>query len=84
MLELLLFVLLAAAKIPGTVVYEVTNSPEEKKQIRIGHPAGVIEVESDAKYDDGQTEITRAAISRTARRIMDGNVYIRSSVFNRD
>jgi 2-methylaconitate cis-trans-isomerase PrpF len=66
-----------AAKIPGSVVYEMIKKPEEKNQIRIGHPSGVIEVEVGAKYDNVQTEITRAAISRTARRIMDGYVYVR-------
>lgn len=66
-----------AAKIPGSIVNEVTEKPEVKKVIRIGHPAGVFEVEVDAKYDNGQTEITRAAIDRTARRIMDGYVYVR-------
>jgi hypothetical protein len=50
-------------------------------KINIGHPAGVIPVESVAEMVDGQVQIKRAAFYRTARRIMDGYVYVRKSVF---
>ena len=43
--------------------------------IRIGHPAGVIDVE--AKFADGQ--LTRVAFSRTARRLMEGYAFVRNS-----
>ena len=66
----------SAAVIPGTVVYEQIDRPREKSLIRIGHPAGVIDIEMASDITDGKVSITRAAISRTARRIMDGNVYV--------
>lgn len=66
-----------AAKIPGTIVYRVTENPKEKSCIRIGHPAGVIEVNAEAKYENEQVTVTKAAVTRTARRIMDGYVYAR-------
>ncbi len=66
----------SAAVIPGTVVYEQINKPREKKLLRIGHPAGVIDIEMASDLADGKVAITRAAISRTARRIMDGSVYV--------
>jgi len=65
----------AAARIPGTVVYEATN-PAAQKVIRIGHPAGVIDIEVAAAVKDGKATLTRAAISRTARRLMDGYAYV--------
>jgi methylitaconate Delta-isomerase len=65
----------AAARIPGTVVHEATN-PAAEKIIRIGHPAGVIDIEVAAAAKDGKITLTRAAISRTARRLMDGYAYI--------
>jgi 2-methylaconitate cis-trans-isomerase PrpF len=65
----------AAARIPGTVVHEVTN-PKVGKLIRIGHPAGVIDIEVDATCKDGKVALTRAAISRTARRLMEGYAYV--------
>ena len=66
----------SAAVIPGTVVYEQINKPREKKLLRIGHPAGVIDIEMASDLAEGKVAITRAAISRTARRIMDGSVYV--------
>ena len=66
----------SAAVIPGTVVYEQIDKPREKKLLRIGHPAGVIDIEMASDLADGKVAITRAAISRTARRIMDGSVYV--------
>ena len=62
----------AAAKIPGTLVHEAIPHIDSISTIRIGHPAGIIEIE--AAVENG--EVTRAAFSRTARRIMEGYVYV--------
>jgi 2-methylaconitate cis-trans-isomerase PrpF len=66
----------AASKIPGTVVYEAVDGADKKKIIRIGHPAGVIDIEVDVETVAGHSTLKRAAISRTARRLMDGTVYV--------
>lgn len=63
-----------AAKIPGTIVSEIVNGTEPL--VRIGHPAGLIEIEVAVKKKGDQIEVDRAAFGRTARRIMDGHVYI--------
>ncbi len=67
----------SAARIPGTIVHELLR-PQARDSliIRIGHPAGVIPVEAAAIAENDAYRITRAAIYRTARRIMDGQVYI--------
>ena len=62
----------AAAKIPGTIVSELVR-PVEGDIIRLGHSSGVTEV--DMKMD-GET-VLKGGVTRTARRIMDGYVYIR-------
>ncbi|MBP2641289.1 MAG: hypothetical protein H6Q66_2240 [Firmicutes bacterium] len=67
----------AAAKIPGSVVNEAIVDVEQKSCIRIGHPAGVIEVEVAVENQAGQVVLKRAAMSRTARRIMEGYAYVR-------
>ena len=64
----------AAAKIPGTIVNQVTHS--KSPVVRIGHPAGVIDIEVEAIADGDVIKLERAAFGRTARRIMDGYVYI--------
>lgn len=62
-----------AACIPGTVVHAVRASrPWAKNLINIGHPSGVIDVEAVVEGD----EVKRAAFARTARRIMEGYVYV--------
>jgi 2-methylaconitate cis-trans-isomerase PrpF len=64
-----------AACIPGTVVAQVrARRPWSDKQINIGHPSGVIDVE--AEVVDG--DVKRAAFARTARRIMEGYVWVRN------
>ncbi|SMB93409.1 methylitaconate delta2-delta3-isomerase [Thermanaeromonas toyohensis ToBE] len=63
-----------AAAIPGTVVYEV--AARHSGNIRIGHPAGIIDIEVGVELKNGEIKVTRAAVGRTARRIMDGYVYI--------
>lgn len=66
----------AAAVIPGTVVNEQAAGPLAKPVLKIGHPSGVIDIEVAAEVKDGAVVLKRAAISRTARRIMDGYVYV--------
>ena len=62
-----------AASIPGTVVAEVrAGQAKWGYQINIGHPCGIIPVE--AEVENGV--VRRAAFARTARRIMEGYVFI--------
>ena len=62
----------AAMRTKGTVAWEACGGCENKT-LRIGHPSGVITVDVDA--DD---EVVKAVkVFRTARRIMDGQVYIK-------
>ena len=72
-----------AARIPGSVLWEQLSEEARKETVlRIGHPAGIIPVEAAAEERDGEIFITRAAFYRTARKIMDGQVYIKNSVFD--
>jgi hypothetical protein len=68
----------AAAKIPGTLVYRMIPGIDRIDIIQIGHPAGVIQIE--AVVEKGI--VTRAAFARTARRIMDGYVYVPKDRFD--
>lgn len=67
-----------AAAVPGTVVYELVKQTEAGR-VRIGHPSGVMTmfpyVEDGTKPLD-EIRVTGVAVQRTARRIMDGIVYI--------
>src|SRR5690606_10202125 len=67
-----------AANLPGTVVHAVAQHFPDGV-VRIGHPTGVFPVRI-ALAEDG--EIQEASYVRTARRIMEGTVYVRESVLN--
>jgi 2-methylaconitate cis-trans-isomerase PrpF len=67
----------AAALIPGTLVHRAARpDPENPGRIRIGHPSGVMGIEATIEWQDGQPVMRRAAVERTARRIMEGTVYV--------
>lgn len=68
----------AAARVEGSIVYNLLDeSAKQGTVLRIGHPAGVIGVEAEVKGG----KITRLGVYRTARKIMDGFVYVKKSVF---
>jgi 2-methylaconitate cis-trans-isomerase PrpF len=72
----------AAVRVPGTIAYEVLREEAKSRMtVQIGHPGGVIPVEAEATYKNDQVKLTRIGVYRTARRIMDGYVYVRKSVF---
>ncbi|MEG2651480.1 MAG: PrpF domain-containing protein [Eubacterium sp.] len=72
----------AIARIPGSIIYDlISDSAKNETVLRIGHPSGIISVEAEAKECNGQVDITRLGVYRTARIIMDGNVFIRKTIF---
>lgn len=64
----------AAANIKGTIIHEIVGPAlgDEVTRLRIGHPFGVMTV--TAKPDGNG--VKSGTIGRTARRIMDGWVYV--------
>ncbi len=70
-----------ALKIPGTVASEIANPSEEKaNEIRIEHPSGWIDITLDIECQHGKWNIIRAGAIRTARKIMDGFVYVPDNI----
>ena len=68
-----------AAAIPGTVVNELLGS-RRAPQIRFGHPSGVMAVGAEADLRAGKWIVTKAVMSRSARRLMEGAVFIPSAL----
>ena len=72
----------AAARIPGSIVTDVMREEAKSRiAIEIGHPGGAITVESEAEIIDGIVKLKRAAFYRTARKIMEGYVFVKKTVF---
>jgi 2-methylaconitate cis-trans-isomerase PrpF len=70
----------AAARINGSVVEALLGERGAKeRRITIGHPGGAIPVISEMETTPGGFSLKNAAILRTARIIMKGQVYLRFS-----
>lgn len=65
----------AAVRIPGTIPQEIVGA--HKGIVRIGHPSGIIEVDSVVRAEAGEVKVVRCNIFRTGRRIAEGKVYLK-------
>ncbi|MDD4321299.1 MAG: PrpF domain-containing protein, partial [Acidaminococcaceae bacterium] len=71
---------IVAANTKGTLVNKiVANANGTCNKLKIGHPFGIMEVESELEKtpDPDEVEVSCAMIGRTARRLMEGFVYVR-------
>lgn len=65
----------AAAAVPGTLVHR-TARPGADGRIRFGHPSGTLSVGAEARMEGGQWVVSKALMSRSARRLMEGWVRV--------
>ena len=69
-----------AAFVPGTIVHELAKHTPGQQTTRIGHPSGVMTLYpylDDPAKPLNEINVSGVAVQRTARRIMDGTLYIR-------
>jgi hypothetical protein len=64
-----------AAAIPGTLV-NLAAGGIERQSVTFGHPSGTLRVGAEAKLIDGNWQVTKAIMSRSARVLMEGSVRI--------
>ena len=64
-----------AAAIPGTLV-NLAAGGGVRTAVRFGHPSGTLRVGAEAKQVDGQWNVTKATMSRSARVLMEGWVRV--------
>jgi hypothetical protein len=67
--------LAAAAAIPGTLVNAIVG-PGREGHIRVGHPSGMLSVGADVVRSDDRWWVSKVTLSRSARRLMEGWVYV--------
>lgn len=70
-----------AAAIEGTVVHEVSHATMPE-QLRLGHPAGIMEVGAKVRRRGPAWEVESVTTQRTARRIMEGFVLVPQHVLD--
>lgn len=74
-----------AANTPGTIVNEIVCGEGRKPDnhvthVRIGHPWGIMDAYADLRDEsDGTHTVLSGNLDRTARRIMEGCVYVRDN-----
>ena len=64
-----------AAAIPGTLV-NLAAGGTERTAVRFGHPSGTLRVGAEATLVDGQWQVSKAIMSRSARVLMEGWVRV--------
>lgn len=74
-----------ATLIEGTVVHALVRpGPAEERTVRIGHPAGVIEVGVAVRRRNDEWVAEKVVTRRTARRLMEGYACVPASVWPPD
>src|SRR5262249_45528610 len=67
-----------AAAVAGTVVHEVSRAATTER-LRLGHPAGIMEVGAKVYQRGSGWEVESVTTQRTARRIMEGVILVPQS-----
>ncbi|CAI3789195.1 2-methyl-aconitate isomerase [Pseudomonas sp. MM227] len=70
-----------AAVIPGTVINRLVPD-SAGRQIRFGHPSGSLAVGAEARQTEGTWVVSKAVMSRSARRLMEGSVLVPSDTLS--
>lgn len=68
---------IAVAALEGSVVNKLISPQAFTENVRIGHPSGIMTMCPEIEISPDEIKVPSVAVRRTARRIMDGSVYIR-------
>ena len=69
--------LAVAAALPGTLAHRIVGDKSAGgRQVRIGHPSGTLPVGAEMNREGGVWRVSKAIVSRSARRLMSGEVMI--------
>lgn len=69
-----------AAAVPGTLV-NLAAGGGDRESVRFGHPSGTLRVGAQALCVDGQWQVAKAIMSRSARVLMEGRVRVPGDSF---
>jgi len=72
-----------ACVVPGSVTGQIARiaSAGRTRRIDVEHPTGFFTVEMDVETDGNAIKVERAALLRTARKLMSGNAYVPASIW---
>ncbi len=67
-----------AAALKGSLVQQIVGDAMDTENVRIGHPSGIMTMCPEIEEKNGAIAVPAVAVQRTARRIMDGTLYVRN------
>ncbi len=72
-----------ACVLPGSVAAKVArlDAKSGPRRIEVEHPTGFFTVDMDVAVENGQLVVKRSALLRTARKLMQGDVYVPAAAF---
>lgn len=65
----------SAVAVPGTIPHRLARRSADGR-VRFGHPSGTLSVGAEAREENGAWVVTKAMMSRSARRLMEGWVRV--------
>ncbi len=65
----------SAVAVPGTIPHRLARKRADGR-VRFGHPSGTLSVGAEARLESGQWVVSKAMMSRSARRLMEGWVRV--------
>ena len=73
-----------ACLMPGSVAHDVSELPAGTgaSSLDIEHPSGFFTVEVEVENDGDRVEVKRSALLRTARKLMQGSVFVPPGIFS--
>ena len=73
-----------ACVVPGSVATNIAHvtSAGRSRRLDVEHPTGFFTVEMDVETDGSNVKVERAALLRTARKIMTGEAFVDESVWS--
>ena len=71
-----------ACVLPGSVAEGIAVLPKDGPlRLDVEHPTGFFTVDLEVSHEEGELKVRRSALLRTARRLMDGFVYVPGRVW---
>ena len=70
----------AACLIPGTVAHAVAQHRDGSGPLEVEHPTGSFGVDIELAGEGNDIEVRRSALLRTARKLMEGAVFVPSTI----
>ena len=65
-----------ACAIPGSVAYKVAKRDPGQSRVDVEHPSGFFSVDVELAMRGADITVRRASLMRTARKLMQGNVFV--------